>query len=111
MPKLKRLFLTFFLFSTAFLFSATFSPTFAQGEAVMESIIRYFARTAVGVAGGFALLLLIFGGIKYVTSAGQPDEIKEAQSVITAAIIGLLVILCSALILNTMGTALGLPGW
>lgn len=68
-------------------------------------------RVAVGVGGGLALLLMLYGIFIVTTSAGMPDKLKEGKEIITSAISGLIFIILSVFLLRTIGVnILGLPG-
>ncbi len=68
-------------------------------------------KIAVGLGGGLALVLMLYGVFIVTTSAGIPDKLKEGQEVITSAISGLLFIILSVFLLNLIGiNILGLPG-
>lgn len=68
-------------------------------------------KIAVGLGGGLALLLMLYGVFIVTTSAGIPDKLKEGQEVITSAISGLIFIILSVFLLNLIGiNILGLPG-
>jgi hypothetical protein len=63
------------------------------------------------LAGGFALLLLLYGSFLLATSAGNPDQVQKAQDVIGSAVTGLLFIVFSVVILRIIGVdILGIPG-
>ena len=49
----------------------------------------------LGLLGLLFFLLIIYGGYLYMTSAGKDEQIKRAKSLITAAVIGLLIVLVS----------------
>lgn len=55
-----------------------------------------------------ALLFLIWGGISWITSGGEKEKIEAARNKIVYAIIGLVVILSSYLIINTVGSLFGI---
>jgi hypothetical protein len=65
------------------------------------------------VAGSLAVIYLIYGGIKYISSAGAPDKVKSARTTIIHAIIGIIIISCAYLIiaiaknLGTFATTIG----
>ena len=64
----------------------------------------------IGIAGGVAFLLLIYGGFKFIFSVGNPESIQQGREIITAAIIGLIVVVFSAFLLRLIGISiLGLP--
>lgn len=74
------------------------------------ALVLKILEIAVGVAGGIALLSVLFGGFKVLTSGGNPDTINEGKSMITNAIAGLVLILFSVAILNIIGfDILGIP--
>jgi len=60
-----------------------------------------------GFLGSLFLLLIIAGGIMWMTAAGSEDQIRKAKSMITAAIIGLAVVLLSYTIAKIIGGILG----
>ncbi len=49
-----------------------------------------------------ALAFVVVGGYMWMSSAGNPDKIKQAQGTLTWAIIGLIFVLISGLLLNTL---------
>jgi len=63
------------------------------------SLIRFL----ISIAGGIALLLILYGSFSISTSAGNPQKVDEGKQIITAAISGLLFIILSVLILHTIG--------
>ncbi len=71
-------------------------------EAGMElhEMIAYLYSWGVGIAGIIAFGVLIFAGVKYMTSTGDPQKIQEAMQRISSALIGLILLLSSFLILN-----------
>ena len=47
------------------------------------------------IAGGLALLVLIFGSIYYMVSGSNPDGQNKAKKIITYAVFGLAIVLIS----------------
>ncbi len=45
-----------------------------------------------GLTGIALLLYLIFGGFKYLTSAGDPKKVESAKTTLTQALIGFIII-------------------
>jgi len=75
-------------------------------------LVNKILEIAIGVSSGIALLLLIFGGLKVLTSSGDPKALMSGKETITSAIAGLLLILLSVAILNIIGIKiLGIPIW
>jgi len=77
-----------------------------------EGLVFWGLRFIIGISGGIALLLLLFGGIKYITSQGDPKALQDASSTMTSALGGFLLIILSVLILRIIGYEIfQLPGW
>jgi hypothetical protein len=77
-----------------------------------EGLTQWILKLIAGVITGVALLLLLYGGVRYVMSSGDMEGLEEAKSIITAAISGLLLVIFSVLILRVIGVdILGLPGF
>lgn len=75
--------------------------------------IQIVYRYLVGIAGLVAAVLIIRGGFQYITSAGDATKIAGAKESIGSALIGLLLVLGSYVILNTVNPELvnlKLPG-
>jgi len=61
--------------------------------------IQYIYKFTVMIGGIVALLALIYGGFRYLTSAGSPATMTDARNQIFAGLIGLTVILGSYVVL------------
>ena len=66
------------------------------------TIIQYF----LGFLGLLAVIMVIYGGITYVTSAGNDEAVGKAKKIILYSVIGIIVILLSFVI---VGAVLGSP--
>ncbi len=66
----------------------------------------------IGIAGGIAMILIIFGGFQILTSAGNPERLNEGKELISSAITGLLMIVFSVFLLRIIGVdILGIPSF
>jgi len=54
---------------------------------------------AIGIVGILAAVVLMFGGVIWLTAGGSPERVKEAKAWIGASISGLVLMLCSYMIL------------
>jgi hypothetical protein len=72
----------------------------------LAELIGKFYQWALGLGGLVALGVLIFGGILYITSAGNTTRRQEAGSWLSAALMGLLILFSSWLILNLVNPEL-----
>lgn len=69
------------------------------GLALLDDALRLIGLVAAGY--------LIWGGIQYTTSQGEPDGIKRAQETILNALIGIVLALISIPIITFLGSQLG----
>lgn len=58
-------------------------------------LVTNFLGWLLGIAGALALLMFVWGGILYVTSAGDEQKAAKGKRIVTWTIIGLIVILMS----------------
>ncbi len=78
-----------------------------SGDDLVITIFRF----AIGIGGGLALALILYGVFIVTTSAGIPDKLKAGNEIITSAIIGLIFILLSIFLFKLIGyNILGIPG-
>ncbi|MBI3443118.1 hypothetical protein HY008_00400 [Candidatus Woesebacteria bacterium] len=75
------------------------------------SVAAFLLRWGIGIAGGIALLFIVYGGFLVMSSSGDPARLKAGQELISSAIMGLILIIFSVIILRTIGvTILRIPG-
>lgn len=67
------------------------------------SIVSSVFQLGIGIAGGIAFLLILFGGFQILVSAGNPERVQAGKELITSAITGLLLIIMSIFILRLIG--------
>lgn len=70
----------------------------------LQGIVVFFIILAVV----FALIYLLWGGLKWITSRGDKAEVESARNHIIAAVIGLIVVFLAVFILSIVLAALGL---
>jgi len=80
-----------------------FAPNLTIG-AIISAALKYIFP----LAGILLLVYLIWGGFIYLTSAGNPQQTKAAQGIITNALIGFVVIFVAYWIVQAIGVILGL---
>lgn len=102
--------------------SSKFDPFCPDGTSINTAIgciptdpqgfITKFLGFGVGVGGGIAFLLILFGGLQIMTSAGNPEKLNAGKELVSAAISGLLLIIFSLFLLRLIGyNILGIPGF
>ncbi|MDP4127594.1 MAG: pilin [Bacillota bacterium] len=70
----------------------------------VQNIVFQFILPSVGV---LFTIMLLFGGILYITSAGDPQRVGNAKKTLTAAIIGLLIVTLSYTLIAIFANVLG----
>lgn len=83
----------------------------AGGGSVIDDLPKYcttgaiytkFLKGAMYAVGIAAVLATIYGGYLYMTARGNADQAKKGRTVLTWAIIGLVVVLAAAVIVNVV---------
>lgn len=77
------------------------------GDAGLAGIIQWVIIVLVAVGIVAALIFLIWGAIKWITSGGDKEKIAGARNTILFSIIGLIVVLLSVVIIQFVGGILG----
>ncbi len=65
------------------------------GLVIFEDILRIAAVVAVG--------FIVYGGIRFITSQGEPQNNKEARDTIVNALIGLVITIAAASLVSFVG--------
>ena len=66
----------------------------------------------IGLAGGLAFLLILFGGFQIIMSAGNPEQLNEGRELVSSAVAGLLLVIFSVFLLKLIGyDILRIPGF
>jgi len=76
-----------------------------------SNIAAFFFAILLSLSGGIALILIIVSGYQMMVSSGNPEKLQGARETLTSAIAGLLFIIFSLVILETIGVnILHIPG-
>lgn len=68
----------------------------------IAQMVKGFYNYGIGIAGILAAIVLMAGGIIWLTSAGSSEKISQAKGLITGSLTGLLLVFGSWLILKTV---------
>jgi hypothetical protein len=72
-------------------------------EAKVNDIVNYLINLVLYASGSIAVLMLVIGGVMYVTSLGDQEHAEKAKKIIQYALIGLFtVILAYAAVTNVI---------
>lgn len=81
------------LFGGAGATGADFASDAGLGDANLVDAIASIIRVAMGFLGIIAVIIILLGGFKWMTAAGNDEKVKEAKKLIVSGIIGLVIIL------------------
>lgn len=68
--------------------------------------VSNLSRLILGLMGAVALLFFIYGGFKWITSAGESGRVKEGQKMMTQTVIGMAIIALAWVVVNFVVTSL-----
>jgi hypothetical protein len=66
----------------------------------VNTIVRTIINVIVYIVGLLAVIMIIYGGILYTTSAGDPGKVKKAKDTILYGIVGLVIAVLAFAIVN-----------
>lgn len=75
-----------------------------------NSLVKTVVNTILYVVGILSVIMLIWGGINYTTSAGDSNKVTTAKNTIIYAVIGLIVAIFAYAIVNYVLANLGTAG-
>lgn len=76
---------------------------------MVNNIVNFLTAISISIA----TIMILWGGFLLLMAAGNEEKLKSAKSVLTTAIIGLVIVLVSWIIINTLivffGSSSGFP--
>ena len=87
--------------------TSTTTLTNPLGENSPEIVIANVINTVFGIVGSLALLMFIYGGLTWMTSAGNKDSVDKGKNIIKWAAIGLVIIFSSYALVRFLITGVG----
>lgn len=84
-----------------------FRTTAGYGEASLPQIIGRIVRIILSLLGLIAVIIIIIGGLMWMTSGGSPEKIDKAKKIIINALIGLLIVVSAYAIASFIISKLG----
>ena len=73
-------------------------------------LLLNFSNYLFGIVGALALLFFIYGGFTLILSRGSQDQVKKGKDILVAAIVGLIIVFGAYMLVQFLGTAVGLKG-
>ena len=78
------------------------------GENALAMLIATLWKTAFLITGIITLAYIVLGGISWATASGDKANSEKARSMITDAVIGLVIVAASYAIIKFLGGVLGI---
>jgi len=72
------------------------------GQTDLKSLILTIIDYALGFLGLIAVIMVIYGGVLYVTSAGDSGKTDTAKKIILYTVIGIIIIMLSFVLVNAV---------
>lgn len=72
---------------------ATGDTKIQLGTKPLEETIAGIVNIVLGFLGILTTLLILWGGFQWMTSAGNSDQVDKAKKIISAGVIGLIIVL------------------
>lgn len=71
-----------------------------NGDPALETRFKDIVNIMLFIIGAIAVIMIIYGGIRYTTSAGDSSHVKAAKDTILYAVVGLVVAILAYAIVN-----------
>jgi hypothetical protein len=72
------------------------------GEGSLKDLVQVILNYFLAFLGFVATIMVIYGGILYVTSAGNEESVGKAKNILMYAVTGIVIILISFALINTV---------
>ncbi len=82
--------------------ATTIDPTIDEitGGGDLKNSVINILNVIIGALGIVAVVVIILGGVTYMTSSGDAGKVKKAKDTILYGVIGLIVVILAAAIVN-----------
>ena len=70
------------------------------GDVSLQSTVKNVLTVVFAIIGIIAVIMIIIGGVNYMTSQGDSQEVQKAKNTILYGIIGMIIALLSFAIVN-----------
>jgi hypothetical protein len=71
-------------------------------------VLLQVANYLFGIVGALALIFFIYGGFTLILSRGNAEQTSKGMGIISAAVIGLVIVFGAYMLVRFLGTAIGL---
>ena len=85
----------------------TYGTVTGLGSTDIRETIASIINVALGLLGIVALVIVLYGGFKWMTAGGSDEQVGEARKIIISGVVGLAIIFSSYAIANFVLEQLG----
>lgn len=82
------------------------APQFVQdisgGQTSLRGLVLTIVNTILTFLGVIAVIMIIYGGMLYVTAAGAQEKIDKGKKILMYTVIGIVIIMLSFVIVNAV---------
>jgi hypothetical protein len=78
----------------------------AQNTLNIPGLIGQILAIVLGFTGTIFFILVVYAGILWMTAGGSQENIKKAQDILKAAVVGLIIVLSAYAITRFVGSSL-----
>jgi len=86
---------------------SSMGPTLGLGTADLESTVVRVVQWVLGFLGLVAVIMILIGGFQWMTAGGNEEKVASAKKIISAAVIGLIVVLLAWAIVTFVVSSTG----
>lgn len=72
------------------------------GQTGLRGIVLTIINFFLGFLGLLAVIMVIYGGFLYVSSAGNEENVNKAKKILLYAVLGIVIIIVSFALVNTL---------
>lgn len=72
-----------------------------KGTTEAADIVNVVIKAMLGIIGALTLLMFVWGGFQWLTSAGNPEKVSAGTQTMIWAVIGVVLVLASYILLST----------
>lgn len=83
------------------------NPLAGSGVTDFPTLIRKISEFITGIVASLAIIMFVWAGILFVTSAGNPGKIEQAKKALLYAIIGVAVVLAASGLIAVITAVIG----
>ena len=65
-----------------------------------DPTLKNIVNVVLALGAAIAVAYIVFGGLKYTLSRGEPNETKQARDTILYAVVGLIIVVVSFMLVN-----------